>query len=211
MAKNKEVKSKSPKVKKPRPLPDLVPAKRTTQSKALAQLKWKLKPIRTRGVCSKQGCNIKWTGAPGRVFCKKHKKVLRKLQLKLNNVVWLKRVKAGTAGHHVIYKNHVTEFAAKKPKEALKKVEQGKATVDVPTFKKILKTAPKVKAVSKPEAKPAPKKVVEKAVKKAVKKLIKDVTKAGIIEKPKKAKKVKEVPAPLPSPEPQLDLIPDAD
>lgn len=127
----------------PKKLPDLVIPEKTAKSKALLSLKWKLKPQRVRGVCTKQGCNVKWSGQPGRIFCKKHKAELRVEQLRLNNIVWLKRVKAGTAGNHVIYGGKATKFSVAKPKAALKVVEAGEATVDVVEFKKILKAAPK--------------------------------------------------------------------
>lgn len=174
----------------PKKLPDLVIPEKTAKSKALLSLKWKLKPQRVRGVCTKQGCNVKWSGQPGRVFCKKHKAELRVEQLRLNNIVWLKRVKAGTAGNHVIYGGKATKFSVAKPKAALKVVEAGEATVDVAEFKKILKAAPKQLAL--PLEKP------KKEVKKT-KKVAPPPPKATPPEpkpKPKKVKKIEVVPPP---------------
>ncbi len=210
MAKEAKSEKKSPpKSKKPKVLADLKPGKRTTQSKALAALKWKLKPIRTRGVCAKLGCNIKFPNAR-RVFCKKHKKALRKVQLKLNNVVWNKRVKAGTAGHHVVYKGGATEFAVKKTAEAEKKIKAGKATIDLPTFKKILKEAPKTgtgqakKALAKPEkkAKGLTKKEAKPLVEKSLKAIKKLKPKAKKEPKHPKLEVVLTAPRDTPDPDP---------
>lgn len=177
----------------PKKLPDLVIPEKTAKSKALLSLKWKLKPQRVRGVCTKQGCNVKWSDQPGRVFCKKHKAELRVEQLRLNNIVWLKRVKAGTAGNHVIYNGKATKFSVAKPKAALKVVEAGEATVDVVEFKKILKAAPKQLAL--PLEKP---KAAKKEAKKEVKKEAPKPPKATPPEpKPKKVKKIKAVPPPV--------------
>lgn len=184
----------------PKKLPDLVIPEKTAKSKALLSLKWKLKPQRVRGVCTKQGCNVKWSDQPGRVFCKKHKAELRVEQLRLNNIVWLKRVKAGTAGNHVIYNGKATKFSVAKPKAALKVVEAGEATVDVVEFKKILKAAPKQLAL--PLEKPKAKKEAKKEVKKEAPKPPKATPPEP---KPKKAK-VKKIKA-----APPVEAAPDED
>lgn len=74
-----------------------------------ATAKFKFKPLpKSRTQCDVLNCKVR----PSKGFrCTGHKKLIRKAQLKANNVVWKKRVKAGTAGHHVIY----TRPGEKKP------------------------------------------------------------------------------------------------
>jgi hypothetical protein len=56
-------------------------------------------------------------------WCEPCYKVRRTKQLKDNNVVWRKRVEAGTADHHLTYKARPTEWAAKNRSEAKKKAK----------------------------------------------------------------------------------------
>lgn len=103
---------------------------------------FKLKDPAEPGVCRVYGCSKKASSGKGR-WCAPHKKEIRKAQLKANNVIWRKRVKAGTAGHHVVYsvekKLRPTEWAVKNKEKALAKVKKGEATIEgIGEFKKLL-------------------------------------------------------------------------
>lgn len=58
-----------------------------------------------------KGCKTKATKSSRSLWCFPCYKKRRKKQLKANNVVWRARVKKGTAGHHVRYRRHATEWA----------------------------------------------------------------------------------------------------
>lgn len=95
-----------------------------------------------RKVCDVKGCTKK----PKTGFrCDAHRKEIRKAQLAANNVVWKKRVKAGTAGNHVIYtrpgekKPIATQFSLKNPDKAAKQVFNEHSILEtVKDFKEIL-------------------------------------------------------------------------
>lgn len=77
--------------------------------------------------------------------CVKHKKAIRKAQLKANNITWRKRVKDGTAGNHVVYtrpgekKPIATKYSLKKTDAAVKVVSTGHSVVEkVGDFKEIV-------------------------------------------------------------------------
>ncbi len=107
-------------------------AKKSKRTKPLGPgtLKFKFKATRSRAVCDVLNCKAK----PSKGFrCPKHKKLIRKAQLAANNIVWKKRVKAGTAGHHVVYTNpkkktQATRWALKATNKAMK-VHSGAATL----------------------------------------------------------------------------------
>lgn len=112
--------------------------------KLAAKIKLKFEP----GECRVRGCNKKTVGLK---WCPKHKKIIRKMQLKANNAVWHKRVKAGTADHHVVYKKHATVWALTHQDKALAKVKKGLSIIQTPKdFQKALSAVPKSvkKAVS---------------------------------------------------------------
>lgn len=104
---------------------------------------FKFKPgKKSREVCDLLSCRTK----PKTGFrCDAHRKIVRKAQLKANNPVWKRRVKAGTAGHHVVYtkpdtgKRIATKFSLKAADEATKVVKSGHSVVsEVGKFKAIL-------------------------------------------------------------------------
>ena len=77
--------------------------------------------------------------------CVKHKKAIRKEQLRANNIIWRQRVKNGTAGHHVVYtrpgekKPIATKYSLKKTDAAVKAVSTGHSVVEkVGDFKEIV-------------------------------------------------------------------------
>lgn len=89
-----------------------IPVKQGPAAKVLAKrIKTKLEP----GVCWLKGCQeeakVRW--------CPKHQKEVRKLQLKLNNQTWQKRVKAGKAGHHILYRGKASAYTVENLKSAL--------------------------------------------------------------------------------------------
>lgn len=121
-----------------------------------AKFKWKKERI--RGECDILGCKAK--GHPG-YRCKKHKKAVRKVQLKLNNIRWRKNVKEGKAGHHVVYtpmeeKQRLTKWARKDTASAEKVVKQEATIIDMETFKKLKKADAKPVKTAKAKAKPKP-------------------------------------------------------
>lgn len=116
---------------------------------ATAKVKFKDKP-KSRDYCDVLNCSAK----PKAGFrCEKHRKVIRKAQLAANNVVWKKRVKAGTAGHHVVYtrpgekKAIATRFSLKATDKAIKVVSTGHSVVEkVGDFKEIISRTKKERA-----------------------------------------------------------------
>lgn len=148
---------------------------RTAASKAIRKLKWSLKEKRLPGQCIKQGCNKK--GCEG-IFCKKHKKILRKVQLKLNNIPWRKKkVQPGYKPKqmHVVYAGKATKQTLADEKRARKRVKMGKS-LTITTNKMLQKAIDAAKVEHKQSSKK------EKKVKK--------VTKPVKAQKPKKGKKV---------------------
>ena len=151
-------KAKAPKAKKPLTVPS-----RTVTSAAFIKLKWKPKPVRVPGKCSRLGCNK--TGVKG-LFCKKDKKTLRKLQLKLNNIPWRKKkAKPNYVPDqpHVVYGKKATQFTLKNKDKAVKRVKAGLSVLEnVKDLEKAIAAvgatkvkvaAPKVKKEAKPKAK----------------------------------------------------------
>ena len=143
---------KAPKVKAPQAAKVKAPAKtkggptlqRKDRSKVGPAMKrFKFKKDRKPGECDVLGCKVNGL-APAR-RCHKHKKLIRKAQLKANNVVWRKRVKEGTAGNHAVYTfdgdQVATKFARKESSKALAAVKAGHAVVDEKGFKKALAAA----------------------------------------------------------------------
>lgn len=158
----------------------VVPSK-TRASKAIKSLKWKLPENRTLGKCCKVGCSK--TGVQG-IFCKKHSKILRKEQLRLNNIPWRKKVQAQGKDYmpdhpHLAYNGVATKFAVVKPKAALKLVKSGD---------RVLKTRRELEAAiaARNTARKAARK--EKAPKAKVKKEAKPAAKVISIKKHKKEK-----------------------
>lgn len=154
----KTAKTSKPKAaKKPKML---VPPIRTAASKSIKSLKWKLKEERLPGTCIKVGCPK--TGCTG-VFCKKHKRILRKEQLRLNNIPWRKKVqKMGKAYKpnqmHVAYKGVATPATLKDEKRARKRVRLEKSVYTKKLLDKAIEAAKKERKQN-PTAKPAYKKV----------------------------------------------------
>lgn len=105
-----------------------------------AMAKFKVKPVAEPGICRLVGCKTKTAGVK---WCATHKKQIRKAQLKANNPVWRKRIKAGTAKHHVVYSDRPTAWAVKAKEEALKIVKSGHSIIPtVKDFKAILSKGP---------------------------------------------------------------------
>ncbi len=102
--------------------------KKFSASKALAALKLKFRDPTISGLCAVASCKEKSPGT-ARLYCKAHKKAIRKMQLKLNNITWKKRKAAGKAGNHVVYDGAATKFAVKNTKKALVKVTTGHASI----------------------------------------------------------------------------------
>lgn len=96
------------------------------------------------GVCRVKGCKVKLENRAK--WCPKHKKEIRKLQLKLNNQTWFKRIDEGTAGHHIVYtvngKTRATEWARVNPARAMK-LAQEQGTVEPDKLKKLIDQAQK--------------------------------------------------------------------
>src|SRR3990167_7759320 len=94
----------------------------TRASKAIKTLKWKLPENRTIGACSRIGCKVR-SGVAG-IFCKKDKKILRKEQLRLNNIPWRKK-KAEPDYEpdqpHVLYSGAATKFTIENKDKAVKR------------------------------------------------------------------------------------------
>lgn len=108
--------------------------------------RFKFKAVRKAGECDVLGCSRSPSTTKAR-RCLKHKKLIRKEQLKANNVVWRKRVQKGTAGHHIVYtspkegKTSLTEWARANPERAMKLVKKDFGTVDLDGFRKLAKLA----------------------------------------------------------------------
>jgi hypothetical protein len=91
-------------------------------------------------ICDVLNCKSK----PKKGFrCDAHRKLIRKAQLKANNAVWKKRVKAGEAGHHAVYtyegKRIATRAALKDTEKFIPVVKSGHSVVtEVGKFKEIV-------------------------------------------------------------------------
>lgn len=99
--------------------------KTTAASKSIKKLNWKLKESRLKGACLKQGCSK--VGCKG-VFCKKHRKILRKVQLKLNNIPWRKKKAQPNyvpTQKHLAYAGKATKFVMNDVDRAKKIVKKG--------------------------------------------------------------------------------------
>lgn len=115
---------------------------KTGPGPAMLKLQNKLKAAPVQGQCDVRGCNAK-AASPRAFRCLKHRKAIRKLQLKANNAVWRRRVKAGTAGHHVVYRRAATVFTLKNRPLAEKIVMAGRATVTTKTeLEKAIRAVP---------------------------------------------------------------------
>lgn len=151
VAKAKPAKAKKAPKEKAKGGPSLQIKDRAKVGPAMKKFKFKVK--RQKGECDVLGCKVKGLGSKRR--CPKHKKLIRKAQLKANNVVWRKRVKDGVAGHHAVYtdsdegKTRATKFAVKAADKALAAVKAGHSVVDVDGFKKALAQAEKAKVTKK--------------------------------------------------------------
>jgi hypothetical protein len=104
-------------------------SKRTKASKALKNLKLTLKPEQTPNVCSIKGCSGKTTNSRT-IFCSTHRKPIRTEQLRLNNITWEARKKAGKAGHHVAKFGTATEWAVAHREKAIELAKKGKSIYD---------------------------------------------------------------------------------
>ena len=117
---------------------------------------FKFKPVSVKGECDVQGCKSK---APNSFRCLKHKKEIRKVQLRENNKTWHKRIEKGTAKHHVVYtspvtgKQELTNWALLNPDRALAQVKKGVSIVDADQFKKLLAKSKEAAAKNKRGAK----------------------------------------------------------
>lgn len=136
-APKKAKKKSAPKAKpKPKAKKEAAPkeqSKKTSKSHAIKSLGLKLSPVKLRGACNVAGCS----GRPANsrtLFCSKHKKEIRKEQLKLNNIVWRKRVAEKKAGHHVVYRGKATEWALTHKEQALKAVKAERSIYDLKEF-----------------------------------------------------------------------------
>lgn len=69
-------------------------------------------------------CQKRPTRTPRAIRCEKCAKAVRKRQLKINNKRLRARKKAGTAGHHLVYKGEPTKFALKEKKAMAAAKEQ---------------------------------------------------------------------------------------
>lgn len=141
----KEIKVKTEKKAAPKAKPTAQKVKKTDRIKPIGPgtKMFKFKAERAAGECDVQGCKVKGLGKKRR--CGKHKKEIRKEQLRANNVVWKKRVKDGTAGHHVVYtrpgekKPIATKYSLKKTDAAVAVVAKGHSVVEkVGDFKEII-------------------------------------------------------------------------
>lgn len=120
---------------------------------------WNLK-IADMGQCSNGGKprtqRAKW--------CQHHNKLIRKEQLRVNNITWDKRVESGEAGHHKQYRNKPTEIVKKLKLAGLepeKYIKQGgvgeKVGLPQTVVKKIEKVELPAKKKAPAEKKPTPK------------------------------------------------------
>jgi hypothetical protein len=96
-------------------------------------------------------------------FCPNCKRRVRKFQLKVNNAPWLKRHKAGVAGHYQKYRGKPTELAKQLKKlgeDPKKRLVPGKPLPKVLVEKLEKAEAPKVKVKAEPKPKPPKEKPV---------------------------------------------------
>lgn len=138
---------------------------KTAASKSIKKLNWKLKESRLKGVCLKVGCTK--TGCKG-VFCKKHRKILRKTQLKLNNIPWRKKKAQPNyipTQKHLAYDGKATKFVLKDPDRARKIVKKGHNDWTTKMLDKAMEKArlemKQSKKLSKKAAPPAKKKLAK--------------------------------------------------
>lgn len=119
---------------------------------------FKFKPLSVRGECDVLGCKSK-ARRPTAFRCAKHRAEIRRVQLKLNNQTWFKRIEKGTAKHHVVYTSPVTgkrtlsAWAMVHPDKALAQVKKGVSVVEPDEFKKLVEQAKKLSAANKKGAK----------------------------------------------------------
>lgn len=119
---------------------------------------FKFKPVSLRGECDVLGCKAK-AHKPTAFRCLKHKKEIRKVQLRENNKTWHKRIEKGTAKHHVVYtspvtgKQELTEWALLNPDRAIKQVKKGESIVTPEQFAKLAKASKEAAAKNKRGAK----------------------------------------------------------
>ncbi len=172
MAKNVEanrreaVAKAKPKVEKKAPKPKVVKASKAKAVKAAkvpkvkapkaakkvgpGTVKFKFKENRKPGQCDVLNCSVNnLKGVKRR--CPKHKKIIRKAQLKANNVVWKKRVKNKEAGHHAVYtydgKQLATRYSLKATDKVADVVKKGHSIIkEVGTFKAIVAKTKKMRA-----------------------------------------------------------------
>lgn len=172
---------KAPKKAAPKEAPKPAPAKKPAKKKAakpaarqhgpwVRHFKFKEKDD---GLCGIKGCKTKKAGLR---WCASHKKQIRKVQLKLNNVTWRKRIEEGKAGHHLSYRGKPTAFTAEHQKKALLLAKKGHGVMTPTQLREAIKKAAKGEVVQRRRAKNEKKlQVIEKqmkvrAEKKAVKK-----------------------------------------
>ena len=109
---------------------------------AMIALKGKLKPEPVKGECAWKGCSKKAVTKLAR-WCMGHKKAIRKAQLKANNKVWNRRVKDGSAGHHVVYDGAATVWAVMHKDKAIQQVKKGHSIIStVKDFQTALQKVP---------------------------------------------------------------------
>lgn len=117
---------------------------KTLKSAAAKKLKWKLLAKRKPGQCTKAGCS---KPSKSKLFCPKHRKLLRKMQLKLNNIPWVaKKRKLGAKYEpnqkHLVYKGKPTEWTRRYAPKAIALVKKGHNKWTVSALTKVLKTVP---------------------------------------------------------------------
>lgn len=136
----------------------LTPGKDGSRGWGPGTKQFKFKPVSLRGECDVLGCKSK-AHSPSAFRCAKHKKEIRKVQLRENNQTWFKRIEKGTAKHHVVYtspvtgKQELTEWALANPDKALAQVKKGISIVEPDEFKKLLVASKAAAAKNKKGAK----------------------------------------------------------
>lgn len=156
----KDVAKAKPKVEKKAPKETKAPkAKAVKAAKVKAKaakkvgpgtIKFKFKENRKPGQCDVLNCSVNnLKGLKRR--CPKHKKIIRKAQLKANNVVWKKRVKNKEAGHHAVYtydgKQLATRYSLKATDKVADAVKKGHSIIkEVGAFKAIVAKTKKMRA-----------------------------------------------------------------
>lgn len=161
----KKPKAKAPKAKKLAPaktpagkVTPITPGRDGERTWGPGTKQFKFKPVSLRGECDVLGCKAK-AHKPTAFRCLKHKKEIRKVQLKENNKTWHKRIEKGTAKHHVVYtspvtgRQELTEWALLNPDRALKQVKKGESIVTPEQFAKLAKASKEAAAKGKKGAK----------------------------------------------------------